>query len=212
MDDGDNQEGSSSPELLDEFKENLLSEETRWVYQKYLLGHDIWYFRDHLSIETFADFYHDLKLYMSSKLGIHLNNIAIVGSAKLGFSLSPSTEKMFAPFNYSSDLDVVVVSSDLFNKSWKAFESLNRRGFLPSYNHVAKEIFRRFVTLKKPDHRDDFFRFWNGKVEPCLKDLQTLFSIDHDINYRIYESWEAVENYHCLGLEKLKDLIEGSEK
>lgn len=52
-----------------------------------------------------------------------------------------------------------------------------------------------------------FFREWSGKVDPCRRDLQTLFSINHEINYRIYESWEAVEQYHCNGLNKLKESV-----
>ena len=32
--------------MLEEFKGKLLSDDIRDVYQRYLLGHDIWYFRE----------------------------------------------------------------------------------------------------------------------------------------------------------------------
>src|SRR4051812_43686357 len=47
---------------------------------------------------------------LSSQLGTREENIRIVGSAKLGFSLSPdSFSRSFGP---DSDIDVIVVDSD----------------------------------------------------------------------------------------------------
>lgn len=192
---------------MDEFIENLKSQSTPWLYRKYLLGHDIWYFREYLNKPNHASIYDDMKIFMSGSLGIHVNNIAIVGSAKLGFSISPVEGKKFAPFSEESDLDIAIVSPEIFRKSWDAFIDLSRRGHLNSYQFITSNIFKRFVMLKKPDSRSDFFREWSGRVDPCKRDLQTQFSIKHEINYRIYESWEAVELYHCNGIEKLKKLI-----
>ena len=192
---------------MKDFIENLKIKDIRWMYRKYLLGHDIWYFREYLGKPDHAEIYDDMKIFMSEKLGIHVNNIAIVGSAKLGYSITPIEEKMFRKFSQESDLDIAIVSPDLFRKSWDAFIDLARKGYLYKYSTITGNIFRRFVMLKKPDFRNDFFREWNSRVEPCQKDLQTIFSISHDINYRIYESWEAVEQYHCNGLEKMKAFI-----
>ncbi len=192
---------------MEEFIENLKNQNTPWLYRKYLLGHDIWYFREYLKKPNHADIYDDMKIFMSENLDIHVNNIAIVGSAKLGFSINPTEKKKFTPFSDDSDLDIAIVSPEIFRKSWDAFIDLSGRGYLRGYQQITGNIFRRFVMLKKPDSRNEFFREWSGKVDPCKKDLQTLFSINHEINYRIYESWEAVERYHCNGLDKLKELV-----
>ncbi|EQA6239082.1 hypothetical protein V1603_16390 [Enterobacter sp. ECC-219] len=189
--------------MLEEFKEKLLSDDIRDVYQRYLLGHDIWYFREKKGSADFAQDYDDFKLYMSKKLGIHVNNIAIVGSAKMGFSLSPS--KNYRVFNDDSDIDIVIVSEGIFKASWMAFIELHSKNYMPSYAPVAKNIFKGFVSLKELDIRVDFFDVWSRKVEPLKKDIQTIFGIPNEITYRIYDSWESVERYHIAGLSSLKD-------
>lgn len=191
---------------MEDFKNNLLTKDVKKVYRRYLLGHDIWLFREHIAPTDFAQRYDDFKIYISEKLNLHVNNIAIVGSAKLGFSLAPDNN--FRKFNEDSDIDIVIVSQSLFKQSWDAYFDLKQKGYLPTYAPVAKDIFRRFVNLKNPDIRSTFFDEWTRIVEPCKKDLQVLFSIPHDINYRIYDSWESVEQYHCSGLEALKNKLE----
>lgn len=194
--------------MMEEFKAHIKQKNTKWIYQKYLLGHDVWYFREYLNIPAHANAYDDLKIFLSEKLDVHVNNIAIVGSAKLGYSITPSKNKLFKPFSDKSDIDIAIVSPEIFRQSWNAFIELSKKGYLHDYQNITSNIFRRFVMLKKPDHRSEFFRYWSGKIDPCKKDLQTVFSIANDINYRIYESWEAIESYHCNGIEKLKNQFE----
>ncbi|HHA2301736.1 TPA: hypothetical protein ACOEAQ_004656 [Enterobacter asburiae] len=194
-------------EDVQHFKDALLSNEPIYIYRKYLLGHDVWYFRNKLKKENHAEFYDDLKICMSEKLEIHINNIAIVGSAKLGFSITPTLEKAFKGFNDESDLDLVVVSSDLFRKCWMAYLDVAKTSRIPYYNKVTGNIFRKFISLKNIEFNNEFFRQWKGKMEPCQKDLQIIYQVPNEINYRIYESWEDVERYHVQGLEKLKDII-----
>ncbi|EFD4948461.1 TPA: hypothetical protein ACWKRV_002743 [Escherichia coli] len=193
--------------MLNEFKEKLLSDDIRDVYQRYLLGHDIWYFREQKKSITFAKDYDEFKLYMSKKLEIHVNNIAIVGSAKMGFSLSP--DKNYRTFNDESDIDLVLVSDRIYKSSWMAFIELQSKNYFPVYAPVAKNIFKGFVSLKELDIRVDFFNKWSRNVEPLKKDIQTIFGIPNDINYRIYDSWESVERYHIAGLNSLKDKLQG---
>ncbi|HGL5836884.1 TPA: hypothetical protein ACKP06_000747 [Serratia marcescens] len=190
------------------FRRALLNEDVNYVYRKYLLGHDVWYFREKLKLENFAHRYDDFKILMSQKLDVHINNIAIVGSAKLGFSITPTDEKMFRRFSEDSDIDIVVVSREIFRNSWAAFLDIHSKKHLAGHATIAKNIFRHFVSLKQVDATNDFFRTWTGKMEPCQKELQIVYSIPNEINYRIYESWEDVERYHIKGLERLKKMIQ----
>jgi hypothetical protein len=192
--------------MIDNFKEILRTQDLRFVYRKFLLGHKIWYFETRAENEAYAETYDEFKLYMSDKLDLHVNNLAIVGSAKLGFSLSPKNN--FKVFEDDSDIDLVIVSSSLYRKAWDAFIDLSNRFHVHNYNQITNSIFRRFVSLKNPDIRNDFFKDWSRRMDPCRKDLQTIFSIPHDINYRIYESWESVERYHVAGLLKIKNVLE----
>lgn len=193
---------------IEAFKTALMQHDSSYIYRKYLLGHDVWYFREKLKLKEYAHEYDDFKIYMSQKLGIHINNIAIVGSAKLGFSITPRKEKAFSTFSEESDIDIVVVSSDIFRSSWLAYLELSEKKKIAGYSGVKNNIFRRFVSLKNVDSSNRFFHEWLSKMEPCQKDLQIIYSVPNEINYRVYDSWEDVERYHLKGLEELKLLLE----
>ncbi len=62
------------------------------------------------------DIYDRMLQELSYGLKVGKQDICIVGSARIGFSLSP--EKFGVPFGQFSDVDVVVVSPDLFDPSW----------------------------------------------------------------------------------------------
>jgi hypothetical protein len=187
------------------FKEKLLTEEILQVYNQYILDSDVWFFSQTTPQGGHYARYDEFKTYLSTKLEVHRNDIAIVGSAKLGFSLSPT--KAYRAFQETSDIDIVIVSSEIFRKSWDAFLELQSKYYLKDYRFITSNIFRRFVSLKDPDTRNPFFDTWARKVEPCKKDLQLLFNIPNEINYRIYESWSSAKMYHCKGLEELRTAL-----
>lgn len=72
-------------------KEDLLNFGVRDFYLKYLLRSDNWYFENILEIDE-KDIIHavdDFKLLVSNAMDIGFNNVVMVGSAKIGYSLSP---------------------------------------------------------------------------------------------------------------------------
>jgi hypothetical protein len=170
------------------------------------MGHQLYLFEKYLPQSDPARRYDELKKYVSDRLEVSFNNIAIIGSAKTGYSFNPT--KNFSLFSESSDIDLALVSSRHFTLFWNAYlESFRQRG-LPSYKSVASSIFRKFVTLSEnplPDHPE--FVAWQKLVGPFKKDLQTSFGIPHRVNYRIYDSWEVVEAYHIDGIEILKNQL-----
>jgi hypothetical protein len=54
--------------------------------------------------------------HLLAKMNVPAENIAVVGSAKIGFSLSP--DNFPRKFSSYSDIDVVVVSEPLFDEVW----------------------------------------------------------------------------------------------
>jgi hypothetical protein len=56
-------------------KKKLLEMDIRDVYQRYLLGHDEWLFRENLKTTNHAQEYDNLKLFMPKGLELHVNNI-----------------------------------------------------------------------------------------------------------------------------------------
>jgi len=53
---------------------------------------------------------------LATSLGVHPADVALVGSGRLGFSLNP--QHLLSRFSGTSDLDVVVVSSSVFDGAW----------------------------------------------------------------------------------------------
>ena len=56
--------------------------------------------------------YESVRSWLSNWISVHAKEIGLTGSARLGASLSP--KKLGKPFDNSSDLDIFIVSSDLF--------------------------------------------------------------------------------------------------
>ena len=98
----------------------------REIYYKYLIGQEVWYFKnDH---QDHSNKYDDFKKFISNKLDIPFNNIAIVGSAKTKFSFSPY--KNFKEFGSDSDLDLIIVSKYYYKKIWAAYRRVANDSFL----------------------------------------------------------------------------------
>lgn len=190
--------------MRDEIIIDIKTLDTVSIYKKYLLGQDVWYFKQKAP-DSYLKTYDEFKHFVADSLEIHFNNISIVGSAKTGISLSPDND--FKLFDDESDLDLVLVSPKLFYQFWDAYLDLFREKKSFGYKFVASNIFRRFVSIKKPDPNHPTFKSWIERVEKFNKDYQVLFNIECDINYRIYDSWESVEKYHFKGIEELKDTI-----
>lgn len=58
--------------------------------------------------------YESIRVWLSSRLLVHPKDISITGSARLGQSLAP--QKLGKEFSHESDLDLFIISSDLFSR------------------------------------------------------------------------------------------------
>jgi len=177
------------------------------IYDKYLLGQEVWYFQENIKGEDPLLYYDKFKRFISAKLNIPFNNISIIGSAKTKFSFSPDNN--FRPFNENSDFDIVLVSSELFNKYWLAFYAISQEQYLHDYSYMTSGIFRKFISLKDSDRHYDNQELidWQVKLMNFKTQLQLEYKIYCDINYRIYADWQFVESYHLKGIKKLKDKL-----
>ncbi|MFE4591250.1 hypothetical protein [Streptomyces laurentii] len=81
-----------------------------------------------------------LRERVAAELSIHPNrDVYTVGSAKLGFSIKPS--RRYGHFNDESDIDVAVVSAELYNRVWQEV-----RSFISSkevWSNRRKDEFKR---------------------------------------------------------------------
>lgn len=198
--------------MISTLKRDLLVLTPKEIYSKYLLGQDVWYFTEYTKDINPAKKYDEFKHFISDKLDIHFNNIAIVGSAKTGISFNPA--KKFKTFNENSDFDIILVSPKHLNRLWNAYlEMFYKNVVIPEYSDVSKALFKQFLTLKDPTQKHKDIKDWIKTVDPLVKDLQLFFGVERTMNYRIYNSWEAVEKYHYYGINQLKNfVINNSEK
>ena len=190
----------------DDFKRALLDEDgVEIVSSQYLFSSNVWFFAQRFNNGKQYEQYDLFKAYFSKRLKLPTNDIAIVGSAKTGFSLAPA--KDFSPFHEGSDIDIAIVSPKIFRDSWEAYLQLKSENRLPNQKIIARDIFRRFVTLKNPPSGSKYFDEWSKLVDPFKKDLQLTFGMPNEINYRIYKSWDDAKRYHNDGLFEIAKKI-----
>jgi hypothetical protein len=94
---------------LHRFQTDLRVLEPRHTVGKHILTGDC-YILDH-------DQFYTVRAAVSDKYTISPDQVFIVGSAKLGFSIADS--KRYRAFCTASDIDVAVVSDSLFDRIWK---------------------------------------------------------------------------------------------
>lgn len=190
-----------------EYKEDLLKISVEEVYNKYIIGGDVWYFKDKYG-ENWFDIYDQFKIFISKKLEVHYNDIAIAGSAKLGFSLNPT--KNFRLFNEESDIDIIVISRKYFYLFW---DSYRRDSYAevrtPNFNKVCFGIFRKYIIFDGFKKNNLDYLKWLKKTQGFEKNLQLEFEIENSIHYRIFESWDAAKDYYIASIVKSKKIIQG---
>lgn len=122
---------------IDKFKSDLHLP-TLAIIRKHVIFGDCWVFHN--------DEYYELKADVANYFKVHPNEVLIVGSAKLGFSIAPN--KRYREFGDSSDIDIAIVSSSLFEKIWlQALESKESNGYF-------------WDVQEKKSFQDYFFRGW----------------------------------------------------
>ncbi len=197
---------------LDIIKNDIQNLDCRQFYLQHIVRSDNWYFENILDyppseISHISD---DFKMTISESMGISFNSIMIVGSGKIGYSLSP-TEKMFAPFcekeengRKVSDIDVAIISSDLYLKFWNLFRKSYSSKYSSTYKKIYNEIYRGYINEKNIQDIDECRREWLKISSTSKKTLADKLFIQHEITYRIYRSWEDFEEYNLKNIEKIK--------
>lgn len=192
-------------DLIDFIKKHDVME----IYYKYLIGQEVWYFKE--QGEGHSEKYDEFKKFISKNLDIPFNNIAIVGSAKTKFSFSPHKE--FKEFCEDSDLDLIIVSKYYYKKIWNAYRKISQETNLNGFKYKANNIFNGFIGIKDTDetYGNEDLKEWQRLVRTFKAELQLKFSVNHEVNYRIYADWESVQDYHIRGINKLKEGLVKSE-
>lgn len=149
--------------------------------------------------------YIDWKAALAADLEVDPYMLLVVGSAALGFSLSPW--KRFAPFSQRSDIDVAVVSMRHFEDAWRWLRDLRPENSLTRFErdmlarHRESLVFDGAIATDKLLRRLSFGPKWNsglghaGKREP---------TIGRSVKVRIYRDFESLREYHVANIKELK--------
>lgn len=164
--------------------------------------------------ETFRD-------ELAGRLDVARADIRIVGSARFGFSLKPG--RNLRGFSDRSDIDVVVVSQELFDNLWYALlQAAYPRPPITEklggwVQQRRNEIYTGWLTPRDIQLNRKIF---GAKAQPVLDFKLLWFTAlkeasrhpvrrHEDVNGRLYRSWQHVEFYHLHSLAALRrDLTE----
>lgn len=203
----------SKEEML---RADLLSLEPKDFYFKHILKSHNWYFSDYLHFrpEEVVDRMDYFKEIVSKKFRINFHNVQIVGSAKVGYSLSP--QKLFAPFHDecpdkpSSDIDIAIISNRLYQEFWDKLRHIKKIRYKKKYyDQLTKSIFRGYINEKDLQEVKELSKEWEEIIRPINLILQDELGFVHPITYRLYRSWEDLEDYQIEGISKSRRSLEG---
>jgi hypothetical protein len=201
---------------VDEFKEILKTRAPEDVVREYVFGEGAFAFENKpKSLEIIFE-------HLTSNLPIQKHEVIIVGSAKLGFSLNP--DGYFNPFTKASDIDIIVVNTELFDRIWMIcldWHYLSRYGermSRPSEDWAAERKKEVYWGWFKPDQ----IKFPEIAFGSALRELRDIkhqwFSTfqsfsrfpefaSRTINNRLYRSIEHAARYHRKGLVDLREFL-----
>jgi hypothetical protein len=166
-----------------------------------------------------------LSEHVSRLLCVSEDCVRVVGSAKLGFSLNPTSYG--AQFGDESDLDIMVVCGDLFDRVW-----LTLVEWYYPYRVSDKEVLARAYRTWASERRKDVFmgRLIPDRLLPdrdlprrqvlapvvdisarWFETFQSLSRYDEfagrEVNARAYRTWDHAMQYHVYGLQLLREQL-----
>ena len=157
------------------------------------------------------DIYDRMLQELSYGLKVGKQDICIVGSARIGFSLSPA--KFGVPFGQFSDVDVVVVSPCLFDPSWinilsnprVRWSSLSSRTRQSLKDHRTKHYVHQGWIY--PDSLAEALDIGERWLTTFHGLSQTPMLSSYNIGGRLYRTWDHARIYHRRGLEKVRESL-----
>lgn len=188
---------------LEDFKKDCNSLSPEIIVQKNLIEGDSYFFRN---LDAHQEFL--FKKELAESLDVHIRNIAVVGSGKLGFSIKPDKDDNrfyeYKSFDYDfnldanmkkSDLDVAIVSELLFDKLLLELYRQSNSYTADHLNWGNRKSFAYYIL--KGWFRKDFMPL-NFTISPGTDLVVKKYEMKYkrEVNIGIYKSWYYFENYH----------------
>lgn len=188
---------------VDEFKVKLRDKSISDldIVQRYLTHEPPFVF------EGDEDKYFKLKRAVAQNFELNPQEVIMIGSSKLGFSISP--RKLWEPFHDESDIDMVIISATIFNKFWKDLYDFNFNINLTDRTDKENKQYYRFLEY--------FFRGWlrpdvfpfsylgRKEWEDFFKSISYGEFGDHKINGAVFRDWGFYEAYHTSNIREIRN-------
>jgi hypothetical protein len=195
-----------------EFTELLRRESVETVAQDYVLRGDVFI------AQKFPRVLNTLRRHLCPRFRLNDEDVIIIGSAKMGFSLDP--DSFPRRYSKSRDIDVLVVNEALFDEFWHTM----LRWHYPRRLAWLPEADWKWVTAR----RNDLYWGWffpseigyEGLTLPeslkPLRDLKTnwfnsfkslsLYEefFGKDVNGKLYRTWQHALLYQADGLRQIQ--------
>ena len=186
-------------ERLQEFKEDLKSDlSSIQIVRKHIISGDC--------VILSPDKYFDLRSEVAEHFGLHPNEVFVVGSAKLGFSVAPNNR--YREFCDESDIDIAMVSSMLFEQFWQEVFNYRYEGpYWPEYSQFIHYLFQGWI---RPDMlpRSSMFRLrerWWNFFQSVTRSRRYG---DYKIRGGLYRSYFFLENYQKISIQECINNLE----
>lgn len=140
---------------------------------------------------------------VATRLDVDPMGIQLVGSARLGYSINP--HKDFKVFDNNSDLDIAVISPELFERAWEELRLLiEHQRFNDRKNYLRKLVFEECIALDFALPALSFGEHWSQARDSFAQSLGRPL-IDCSINYRLYRSHKALRVYQLKSVNIARD-------
>jgi len=197
------------------------------IFQKHIVDGRSFLFNDLLDK---CDWEYELRDELAKILGANINDIVIVGSSKLGFSVKT---QHFLEFDHDfqrsrnprqrSDVDIAIVNNDCFDKISKEIFSLSRhfdqewrlRNWkINDFHRTERDLASKYVLYLakgwlRPDYLPTVYYAsapWKKVIESWRKRLG-----GRNISIGFYSEWFYLKHYQIENLGRLRMLINALE-
>ena len=190
------------------FKNECIDSSSDTIVKKHIIEGSSFFFNKVQIGEEFK-----FKRDIADILNVHIRDIVIVGSGKLGFSLKPTDAEtglyLYREFDYEitnsiskkkSDLDVAIISSALFDK-----EIQNLYNHTEYYKNIwdTRTAFAKYTLKGKLPIR---FLPLDFSMTKEVTKVQEKYQMEYgrEVNIEIYKSWHFFETYHQENIKSIQ--------
>lgn len=149
--------------------------------------------------------YDFLVAHTAKSLSVSTDSVTLVGSGRIGFSLSPF--KFGAPFSKRSDLDLAIVDAGLFDAAWldmvrlgPRFARLERDVQQWVNDHRNNNVYWGYIEPQKLRGAVAFYKVWF----PTFAGLSRYeYFAEREVSGRLYRTWEHAKGHQLYSLAKI---------